>query len=31
MLMYMSLRIRMLLGLDYDAEALQDFDLDVVH
>jgi hypothetical protein len=29
--MYYSLRVRMALGLYYDEEALQDFDLDVVH
>lgn len=29
--MYFSLRVRIMLGLHYDAEELQDFDLDVVH
>lgn len=29
--MYMSLRVRIMLGLHYDAEALEDFDLDVTH
>lgn len=29
--MYCSLRIRIALGLYFDEEALQDFDLDVVH
>jgi hypothetical protein len=29
--MYLSLRVRIMLGLHYDKEALQDFDLDVTH
>ena len=29
--MYLHLRLRMALGLHFDEEALQDFDLDVVH
>jgi hypothetical protein len=29
--MYLSLRVRMMLGLYIDEEALKDFDIDVVH
>ena len=29
--MYLGLRVRIMLGMHYDHEALQDFDLDVTH